>query len=120
MRFGWTRITFDTINWNASGWTEKKKDYYKKRFTCRYINKRLPLNGEKYTGNNNKKCPCCEKKEDAKQFLICDQNIEKWESLVENLKEIYKKEHIDPCIRILINRALKTFPWKRPKKNTTT
>eukprot|EP00957_Ditylum_brightwellii_P140959 10738254-Ditylum_brightwellii.AAC.1 len=53
-RFGWTRATFESINWNASGRVEKKMDYYRKRFTCRYINERLPLDGEKYTGNENK------------------------------------------------------------------
>ena len=116
-RFGWTRTTFDSIDWNASGWKEKKNDYYKKRFTCRYINKRLPLNGEKYTGSNNKTCPCCKQTEDAKHFLTCNRNIEKWESLVENLQETYKKEQIDPCIRILINRALLNLPMDKTEED---
>eukprot|EP00957_Ditylum_brightwellii_P062116 4714339-Ditylum_brightwellii.AAC.1 len=56
------------------------------------------------------------KTEDANHFLLCNQNIEKWESLVENLKETYEKDHTNPCIRILVNRALKNLPMEKTKE----
>eukprot|EP00957_Ditylum_brightwellii_P040556 3069380-Ditylum_brightwellii.AAC.1 len=91
-------------------------DYYKKTFTQRYINKQLPLNNEKYTRSANKNCPCCKKEENAAHFLTCSQNIEQWSSLVDNPRETYDQENLDPCIQILINMALKNLPMETIKR----
>eukprot|EP00957_Ditylum_brightwellii_P192661 14669847-Ditylum_brightwellii.AAC.1 len=58
-QFKWTQATYNTVDWATAGRLLQNKDYEPHQFVVRYINKWLPLQGEKYTVSNDTTCPCC-------------------------------------------------------------
>ena len=112
----WTNQIMNTIDWEVSGRLLTRMEYYQHRFVVRYINNRLPLRGEKFMNSEDILCPCCGMdKETAAHFRVCNQNIEKWEEVQEELSKAYKTYNVDPMLRILINRIVHNKDMSSPR-----
>eukprot|EP00957_Ditylum_brightwellii_P182910 13932560-Ditylum_brightwellii.AAC.1 len=91
------------VHWADSGKIFGSTGYYHQRFLTRYVYECLPVKGEKYLARIAKTCPCYKKEEESTDhYMQCKENKERWKALSGVLLQVFKKNKVDPVLRLLI------------------